>query len=556
MKNQIRIAALTAAVGAVFATPAGAVSIFGAGASAVNNSAKLLVLKDYCKAQVGTTNTADYYDNDSNYAKGGSIYRITCPPASGSGFTSTLVDISYDTTGGSWKGFTAVSDAIYSAAQVAGPTTNATPVATIDTTIACGSTFTSTVAVLGNSFNINYHGKCTTRALVHGTDTVWFGLTDVEPNLFLASGDNQPLQNGAWNAGSANLGTALISNFVGDLTPLTEASGITTNSGSGGAYPVPAFGVVFGVIASPKLYSALQADQIATGAISASGCVAGTVATIANDKCAPYITHDQYASIIMNPEGVGPALSSSLASLFTSLVPATTTYELARRDNGSGTNASVNAYFLEDGCIGANDLEPASTPRLPYNATGANVSYNQTTGDVIKSVGNPAFHALDGGSGFVIGVVSAENEGKLSAGAGFLKLEGFYPSVANAQIGRYSYVSLENIHFNSAATASMVGGPNNDVWQFAQDLIRDNPGGNLTESLLAYGFAGTAGSVTVNNKVNGIVPQGVVYSDSSAGVGIVTWVNQPTGWGALTTTPGILVPYTNFGSFCTGWVKF
>jgi hypothetical protein len=488
----IRRAAVAAAVGAVFAGAAGsagAASIFGAGASAVKNSVQLIVLKDYC-----ATGTINFYDTGTGtIAAGGQpsggIFRIQCSASSISGFSSS-VDIGYDTNGGSWKGFTSVNSALFSTATSQNTAFNANPVATVQTT---GCTVQSNIAmaVLGQTFTINYNYGCAQKNLVPGTDVVSFGLTDVEGPLFLGSTDNQPLVNNSWTTNSSTGPLPIYSNF---------ATGSELAN-----FPQQVFGVVFGVGASPKLYAALVTDQKATG-ILASSCPSvapAGVLTAAQQACAPIITRAQYASIIA---ATGGALNSSLAPLFVSVVPTATTFELARRDQGSGTQASSNAFFLNDGC-GSAATELVTAPQIPYGSAG-NVSYNATTGNVQGKLITPT---LDGGTGFGIGVISVENESKYSAGAGFLRLDGFYPSVANAKAGLYAYVSEENLHFNPNATG--------DALVFAADLVATSGSSpKLSESAYNYGLS---------TSVNGIVP---LYSALNTGATYGNGASLCAGW--------------------------
>jgi hypothetical protein len=490
MSKCIQVAAIAAAVGAAFAAApaqASTTTVYGAGASAVKNSIQLLVLKDYC-----ATGTINFYDNGTGTISaggqpGGATFVISCNTSSTSGMTAGTIDIGYDTSGGSWKAFNAVNSAMFTTALSQNAALNANPVATVSLT-GCTTQSSIAMAVLGNTFTINYNYGCATRALVPGTDVLSFGLTDVEGGLFLNSTDNQPLVNNSWATTSA--GPVAIFKTAGSFGVGTELSG----------YPTQVFGVIFGIGASPKLYSALQADQIASGLLP-STCTAGSVSSPAS-TCAPNITRAQYASIVANSGG---AMNASVAGLFTT-APATTTFELARRDQGSGTQASSNAYFLNDGCA-SSSLEPIAVPQLPVGSAG-NVSYNATTGAAQGKVITPT---LDGGTGFAVGVVSVENESKWTGGSGFLKLDGFYPSAANASAGRYGYVSEENLHFHLGSTG--------DELTFANDLINQTVGSTkVSESAFNYG---------VGNTANGIVG---IYSNLNPNA-----------------------TYGNGGFFCSGW---
>jgi hypothetical protein len=490
--QNIRRAAVAAAVGAAFAGvagSAGAVTILGAGASAVKNSVQLIVLKDYC-----ASGTINFYDTGTGTITaggqpGGGIFRIQCSASSISGFTGS-VDIGYDTNGGSWKAFTAVNSALYSTATSQNTAFNANPVATVQTT---GCTLQSNIAmaVLGQTFTINYNYGCAQKNLVPGTDVVSYGLTDVEASLFLASTDNQPLVNNSWTTNSSTGPVSIYSNFGAG----TELAG----------FPQQVFGVVFGVGASPKLYAALVADQKATGQL-ASTCPSvapNGVLSAAAELCAPVISRAQYASIVA---ASGGTLNTSLAPLFVSVIPATTTFELARRDQGSGTQASSNAFFLNDGC-GSAFTETVTSPQIPYGSAN-NVSYNATTGAVQGKLQTPT---LDGGSGFAIGVISVENESKFSGGAGFLRLDGFYPSVANAKTGLYSYVSEENLHANPTLSG--------DALTFVNDLVATSGSSpKLSESAYNYGLS---------TSVNGIVP---LYSALNTGATYGNGAALCAGW--------------------------
>ena len=93
----------------------------------------------------------------------------------------------------------------------------------------------------------------------------------------------------------------------------------------------------------------------------------------------------------------------------------------------------------------------------------------------------------------------------------FLKLDGAYPSVANAGNGTYGYVSEETLHFNPSVTG--------DALVFANDLIATSgTSAKLNESAFKYGVA---------SAVNGII-------------GIVSAAN-----------PG--ATYGNGAALCAGW---
>jgi len=482
MSPKVRKAALGAAVAAVFAGAAGSVgatttTILGTGASAAKNALQLLILKDYC-----TPGTINFYDNgtatiSAGGQPGGSIFVVSCGSSSTSGLSASTINIGYDTTGGSWKAFAVSSTAVFSTTG-SQSSNSAEPVATVSLT-GCSLQSNIAMAVLGNTVTINYNYNCKARSLVPGTDIVTYGLTDVEPVLFTTTTDNQPLVNNTWATTSAGP-QLLFSPFIPDVA--NELSG----------FPQEVFGVVYGIGASPKLYSALQADQIASGLLPAT-CTAGTISSPAS-ICAPAIWRSQYASIVSNS---GDVLNSDLTPLFTSVIPSSASFELARRDAGAGTQAVSNAFFLNDGCSNAS-TEPASSPQLPVGSAG-NVSYNGTTSAAQGKIISPT---LDGGTGFAIGLISVEYESKWSGGAGFLKLDGSYPSSANAELGRYGLVSQLLVHFHPGVTG--------DALVFANDLTNQTAGSpKINESAYNYGVGTVAnGIVGIFSNLNPNAPWG------------------------------------------------
>jgi len=481
MSKKYALSAVAVAVGATFCAAAGATTLSGAGASAINNTLKAVVLGQYC-----TPGTVAYYDNDSNGAGGGSVYRITCTSKTATKF-ATGVDISYDTTGGSWKGFLATNTALMTNAQ--NTALNANPASTINTG-ACG-TVSSSFVIAG--VTVSYHPNCSVSFLPASTPTN-FGMTDVESALFNGSTFDQPLVNNSWNGTPCQI-------FSSTLQACQPSGTVATPWGNGLDNATAAFGVVFGVAASKSLYLAMQKDQIGVGWIPSS--CSGTVATAGvNEICAPLISRSQYASLV----GVTFQGGNTSASFLFQGTPPTTdnSIELARRDQGSGTQSGSNAHFLNVSCTTSTETPyppalPSDFPQVtvaPFNAF--QVTFNATTGDVITRLAGGA--AATGStttsnyipatptSGYVIGVVSDENDTKLKGGAGFLRLDGFYPSTANAASGMYTYVTEENLHCSSALTAG-------DNLTFCQDLAGT---GTTSVSLKTYTGTGILQTSTAN----------------------------------------------------------
>lgn len=482
--NTLKLSAAAAAVAAVFAAPAHASVIVGAGSSALNAGLYSAVINDDC-----VSGSVTFYDNTTGTTAptklaNGSVYTVSCTPVSSAGFTSATLNVSYDTTGGSWKSLTSITPAFFSTAQNAYvnppagvPADTLSYVKTIDpaTTTGCSTTnnFTATLTT-GLAVTLTYEWGCST-TVVDGsafgsgsnTDQPTFGLSDVEPALFVNSASNQPLVYQSWNTSGSDY---LLSPF----TLGSEASGF-----AGG---VQVFGVVFGIAASGPLYGAMQNDQLLTGALPSTcgtGTSGSTVIVSTAAACAPIISKSQYASIMANDGG--QALQSA-AFLFTSQANASAVssslgslvYEWARRDQGSGTQASANSYFLNQGCSNGQTSEGPDAVNLPANSsvTGVGgdaiyITYGPSTTDVTQRMQgvNPTVNGETYNSPsteFVIGHVAGTSSSTITkTGAwgtssfpwGFLNLQGGgLPTVANVNNGLYGYVTTEFLHCSSSAT--------------------------------------------------------------------------------------------------------
>lgn len=499
MLKRMHVSVIAGAVAAAFAGQAGATNIYGAGASAVANTVKKIILNDYCAA-----GSISYYDNDTKLAQGGSVYVISCTLGANPSHLSSNPTISIDTSGGSWKGLLAVNSALYNAQLITNAPQNTYPVATINTST-CAAPSSVNLTIIGTTYPVTYYGSCSTMP-VPSQPTV--GFTDVETALFNNSSENQPLQNNTWNTGAVPL-----------ISPWPAAE--SEYSG----YPVTMFGLTFGVAASANLYADLQADQIAGGTIP-SAC-SGHVETSTNPTyvgCAPSITRTQYRNLVNN----NPSnLNTNDAELFFHTTPPHgNTIVIARRDRGSGSQASSNATFLGSGCTGGQE-SPQLTASLPADQySNYYVMYNFTTGAVVSAITGGVTGANGQASGTtltnVIGVISQDNESKLTGGAGFLRLDGQYPSNVNVANGVYNYVVPEQLHCSSSASG--------DALQFCQDLA---------------GISGLTSVSSLTYTGTGVVP---LASAVAAGT------TFPIAFGTTPTTTFFTVgaPGTNAGDFCTG----
>ncbi len=503
MSPNFKLCATAAAVASVFALQAHAAApagvIVGAGASAIVGTLEAYVLSDLCD----TTKTINFSDNAASIPTklgAGSVIEISCTPLPAANMSSSTLTVSYDTTGGSWKAFTSFYPALLTAAQNNAGSFNLNPVKTIDpTTCAASLTFSATLQN-GLPTTVTYNYGCSAVALAT-TDTVTYGLTDVEPSLFNNSQYNRPLKDGTWNTTPSYLSPV--------WKPGPEASG----------FPLPAFTVIFGVAASKQLWLDMQQDQIHAGYLP--GCTAGATTV---ESCTPFLSRAQYSSIV---SGTGGSLTQSAKGLFITDTHSDYSLELARRDQGSGTQASSNAYFLNQGCSSSATEHPDAPlgpgQTVQWAAAGTStitntITYNAGTGDVIQrlqlytATTDPTANQAPPTSSYVIGVVSAEKykattitdsgaPGTSTAGWGFFRLEGTLPTVNNFNAGLYNYASTEHLHCNPNASA--------DGLTLCQDLAST-----------------TAADSILNYKGTGIVP---------LGAGTVAGGN-----------------YTNIGKICSG----
>jgi hypothetical protein len=332
------------------------------------------------------------------FQNGTNVTRITCPMAAGTIPGFTALDFSYDNTTGSFLGVGPVSG-VGTVARVnigAGTTcsagTNATVAGkTVLNRTGCGNEATGVRPSVGNA--------------------------DVEPDL-----------------------------FIGVLAPTGVSfnpNGIQTVSGQ--------FGVIFGIVTSLPLYRALQADQ-------------GLTADDAEAN-APSLSSAQVASISTN--NAGP-LNTDWTPLFRNTPPAAASQPVrfVRRVAGSGSHATFSAVNLNVNCSArataagnASESVPTWTV-LEYGATGNQlVAVDSIANFPIVNAANASANAvaLSGtakpANYYAMGYASRENAPG-TAGWRFVKLDGQYPSKANAQNGRYNWVAEQVLTLRTGATAS------------------------------------------------------------------------------------------------------
>lgn len=182
-------------------------------------------------------------------------------------------------------------------------------------------------------------------------------------------------------------------------------------------------GQAFGVAVSTPLYRKLQEVQ----GISESG-------TAFSAALAPSLTKGQVASILAE----GAAVQTAESWLPIIGEDNGEKVIIQRRVDTSGTQASSNAFFLGNPCLGSGQLLPANTTTGNYqvvlNSGSSNVKTNITTASNAAA-----------GSRYAIGVLSLENdptvENAANSGYRFIKIDGVHPEAGDSSNARLAAAS-------------------------------------------------------------------------------------------------------------------
>ncbi len=361
-------------------------TVNGGGASATRQTIRDGVVRSIC----GPSTVAPAAPSINVYETGNNVRRITCNSTAIAGFTA--LNFSYDNTTGSFLGVGPVSGTPGGAA----PYTVPGGVQRVN----IGSCTTGPVVTTLEGKRVNLFTGCSNEATLVQAEV---GNADVEPFLFV--GANLPANTPAPNL--ANI----------------EARG--------------QYGVLFGIAASTALWNALRDDQITSGLLPAT--CAGALVT--NTACAPSISTSQVVSL--STVNGGP-LNTDWTSLFRNAPPAAASDPVRwnRRVEGSGSQATFNAVFMNNPCSASGATPAVSTDSGPSYI----VTQSGSTGGVIAFTGGIANTATtnNGAVRYAAGLVSAENapgSGTNTPNWGFFKLDGVYPVKANQQRGDYRWMA-------------------------------------------------------------------------------------------------------------------
>lgn len=184
----------------------------------------------------------------------------------------------------------------------------------------------------------------------------------------------------------------------------------------------------FGVAVTPVLYRALQVAQ----GIYTSVAAANTADPSYDPANAPNITRAQYTSIAQLSGGYQTDWSPLLGAAGVGK-----NVYLARRVATSGTQASSNAFFLQNPCASGAATGQLPPAKLANSTATFIVSEGSGTGNVKTTMTNINNAVDPDGTGplvaqnFGIGVVSAENDWRTESAANggyrFVKLDGVHP---------------------------------------------------------------------------------------------------------------------------------
>ncbi|MDO8962426.1 MAG: hypothetical protein Q7V02_10005 [Methylophilus sp.] len=234
-------------------------------------------------------------------------------------------------------------------------------------------------------------------------------------------------------------------------------------------------GQVFGVAVSIPLYRALQAAQ------GLSDVNASTF-DIAN---APNITRTQYITIASSGGAANGDWSPILGNN-----PGVV--KLERRVDTSGSQASSNAFFMQNPC--ASGVNAALTPAATATDSAGNflVTENSGSGDVktrITTASSLGSQVNTADQGYAIGVLSLENNWRLDSGTQngyrYVKVDGVHPEAGdldNARVaaanGNYAFhMELKSfVRSNYAGAPTKTAFENNVIGQITTALA--NPPAN------------------------------------------------------------------------------
>ncbi len=205
-------------------------------------------------------------------------------------------------------------------------------------------------------------------------------------------------------------------------------------------------GLAFNHPVTLELFKKLQTAQFAIGNVCNPGNAGYTALTVSatdrpdttnaeSEACLPSLSRNQINSILTGQIGDWDSLLDSSGA---SLAGLTGNTQICRRVNGSGTQATINAWTSSYACD-PNRTDNSVDIIQPLTAATAGVFENSGSGDVDNCLHN-INAGTQGTNKFAIGNLSVEGRNVDKArGWRFIKIDGYAPTLANIHDGKYSF---------------------------------------------------------------------------------------------------------------------
>jgi ABC-type phosphate transport system substrate-binding protein len=293
----------------------------------------------------------------------------------------------------------------------------------------------------------------------------------------------------------------------------------TTLSGQLDVQPIAA--LTFGIPVTNALYGALQKAQGLNEDLDGDAVIEGTSETateadiIAN---MPSLTKEQVAALMKGSIGEWSDVQYGGVPLTATAgisAPADTRVTICRRTNGSGTQAQLNANFLNKPCAlsadspavdntTCTDTKGNANPALPFCAPGYATTTATSAGTVIvheNSGSGDVTECLDqlqAANRWAIGVQSMEKD---STEWSFIKINGEEPTLENVATGNYFDWAATTIQWRNT-TVNGVPAPSGDMLtilnairvEAGKPAVLDALNDKVSQNIGATGYLGLAGS--------------------------------------------------------------
>jgi hypothetical protein len=251
----------------------------------------------------------------------------------------------------------------------------------------------------------------------------------------------------------------------------------------------PGLDVVWGVAVTKNLYYALQAAEHLADGTKIAAC---NIANNDSPACAPTLSKSQVASLY---QASGLLTWNQIIGI--SNATDNNVY-ICRRDVGSGTQASFEAYFLGARCSSSSEAMAAQDGQFVFTSSGTGgvrscLQAFMSGGTITPYNGdfNTTFTPVTEAAGkWAIGVMSTEVSASNLSGAGdtirFVAVDGVLPTLSNTVNGYYPYFSTDVFYTVAAGKPNAPTGLPLSAFQAIQARIGHPAFTAITNS----GFAG------------------------------------------------------------------